>query len=191
MEKSLEAIESIAERVEAEIEGNRSVPDEFPFVDEGDDEESSLSFHFEITMAVMDEDEEAVENVFVEAATEIVGEKMFPCENCEKICKSKTGLTRHVNAKHGSKATANANILSLKKDELMSIVNKVKAKITKEGYWDTGITSDLVKVTSNDNLYEAVSPVYQRFCKKRNQDNFLINLSVRPSSSLGIGWKRA
>jgi hypothetical protein len=35
MEKSLEAIESIPERVEAEIEGNRSVPDELPFVDEG------------------------------------------------------------------------------------------------------------------------------------------------------------
>ena len=34
MEKSLEAIESIPERVEAEIEGNRSVPDELP-VDEG------------------------------------------------------------------------------------------------------------------------------------------------------------
>jgi uncharacterized C2H2 Zn-finger protein len=155
-----------------------------PFVDEGDDEESSLPFHFEITMAVMDEDEEAVENVFVEAATEIVGEKMFPCENCEKICKSKAGLTRHVNAKHGSKATANANIPSLKKDELMSIVNKVKAKITKEGYWDTGITSNLVKVTSNDNLYEAVSPVYQRFCKKRNQDNFLIEFyELIPKSS--------
>jgi uncharacterized C2H2 Zn-finger protein len=78
-----------------------------------DDKEYSLPFHFEITMAIMDEDEEAIENVFVEAATEIVGEKMFQCENCDKICKSKAGLTRHVNAKHGSKATANANIPSL------------------------------------------------------------------------------
>ena len=123
-------------------------------------------------MAVMDEDEEAIENVFVEAVTEIVGEKTFPCENCDKICKSKAGLTRHVNAKHGSKA--NASIPSLTDDELTSIVNKVKANLTNEGYWDIEITSDLAKVTSNDSLFKAVSPIYQRFCKKRNQDNFLM-----------------
>ena len=38
MEESLEVIESIPERVDAEIEGSRSVPDEFPVVDEEDDE---------------------------------------------------------------------------------------------------------------------------------------------------------
>ena len=43
---------------------------------------------------------------------------------------------------------------------------------------------DLVKVTSNDNFYEAVTPVYQRFCKKRNQDNFLIEFyELIPKSS--------
>ena len=171
MEESLEVIESIPERVDAEIEGSRSVPDEFPVVDKEDDEEL-LPFHFDIAMAVMDEDEEAIENVFVEAVTEIVGEKTFPCENCDKICKSKAGLTRHVNAKHGSKA--NASIPSLTSDELTSIVNKVKTNLTNEGYWDIEITSDLAKVTSNNNLFKAVSPIYQRFCKKRNQDNFLM-----------------
>ena len=169
MAESLEVIESIPERVDAEIEESRSAPDELPFLDEEDDEEL-LPFHFEI--AVMDEDDEAVENVFVEAVTEIVGEKAFPCENCEKICKSKAGLTRHVNAKHTNKA--NANIPSLTKDELTSIVNEVKAKITNEGYWDTEMTTDLAKVTSNQNLFKAVLPIYQRFCKKRNQDNFLV-----------------
>ena len=171
MEESLEVIESIPERVDAEIEGSRSVPDEFPVVDEEDDQEL-LPFHFDIAMAVMHEDEEAIENVFVEAVTETVGEKTCPCENCDKICKSKAGLTRHVNAKHGSKA--NASIPSLTNDELTSIVNKVKANLTNEGYWDIEITSDLAKVTSNDNLFKAVSPIYQRFCKKRNQDNFLM-----------------
>lgn len=183
MEKNLEAIESIHERIEGEIEGSWSIPNELTFVEEGDDEES-LPFHFEIAMAVMDEDEEAIENVFVEAVTEIVGEKRFPCENCDKICKSKAGLTRHINAKHGSKDTADEHIPSLTKDKLMSILDEVKAKVTKEGYWDTEITSDLAKVTSNDNLYEAVSPIYQRFCKKRNQDDFLVDFyELIPKSS--------
>ena len=160
MEESLEVIESIPERIDAEIDGSRSAPDELPFVHEEDDKELLL-FHFHIAMAVMDEDEEAIENVFVEAVTEIVGEKTFPCGNCDTICKSKAGLTRHVNAKHSSKA--NANIPSLTNDGLTFIVNKVKANLANEGYWDTEITSDLAKVTSNENLFKAVSPIYQRF----------------------------
>ena len=87
------------------------------------------------------------------------GEKTFPCKNCDKIYKSKAALTRHVNAKHGSKA--NANIPSPTNDELKFIINKVKANLTNEDYWDTEITSDLVKVTSNKNLFKAVSPIYQ------------------------------
>ena len=131
MEESLEVIESIRECIDAEIKGSRSVPDELPFVDEEDDEEL-LPFHFDIAMSVMDEDEEAIENVFVEAVTEIVGKETFPCKNCDKICKSKAGLMRHLNAKCGSKA--NANIPLLTNDELTSIVNKVKANLTNEGY---------------------------------------------------------
>ena len=149
MEESLEVIESIPERIDAEIDGSRVVHEE--------DDKELLLFHFHIAMAVMDEDEEAIENVFVEAVTEIVGEKTFPCGNCD----TKAGLTRHVNAKHSSKA--NANIPSLTNDELTSIVNKVKANLANEGYWDTEITSDLAKVTSNENLFKAVSPIYQRF----------------------------
>lgn len=173
MERSLEAIESIHEHVETEIEESRSVPDELLFVDEKDDEES-LPFHFEIAMAVIDEDEEAILDDFVEAATEIAGEKRFSCESCDKICKSKAGLTRHVYAKHRSKDASNENAPSLTKDKLVTIVNKVKAKVTKEDYWDTKITSDLAKITSNDNLYKAILPIYERFCRKRNQDNFLM-----------------
>ena len=74
--------------------------------------------------------------------------------------------------KHSNKA--NANIPSLTNDKLTSIVNKVKVNIMNEGFWDTKLTSDLAKVTSNENLFKAVSPIYQRFCKKRNQDNFLM-----------------
>ena len=44
-------------------------------------------------------------------------------------------------------------------DELMSIVNKVKANITSEGYWDTEITCGLAEVTLNKNLLKAVQPI--------------------------------
>ena len=62
-------------------------------------------FHFDVAMFVVEEDEEAIELEFEDAVSVMAGEKTFPCINCDKICKSKAGLTRHVNAKHGDKAT--------------------------------------------------------------------------------------
>ena len=41
-----------------------------------------------------------VEQEFIDALVEIEGQKEFPCTNCDKICKSKGGLTRHSNSKH-------------------------------------------------------------------------------------------
>ena len=64
-------------------------------------------------------------------------------------------------------------IPSLTNDELSSILNKIKANLTKEGCWDTEITSDLPKVTSDENLFKAASTIYQRFCKKGNQDSIV------------------
>ncbi len=50
---------------------------------------------------------------------------------CDKICKSKGGLTRHKNAKYGNKTTAgkenvSSSKISLAKVEVISIVDKVK-----------------------------------------------------------------
>ena len=41
-----------------------------------------------------------IEEEFTDALSEIHGEKSFPCSECDKVCKSKSGLTRHVNSKH-------------------------------------------------------------------------------------------
>ncbi len=62
--------------------------------------EEMLAFNFEIAIAVLEEDEEDIETDFVEALSEIGGEKQFPCDSCDKVCKAKGGLTRHVNSKH-------------------------------------------------------------------------------------------
>ena len=62
---------------------------------------------------------------------------------------------------------------SLTKVELVNIVNNVKLKITEEGFWDNEILSNLANVSSNDTLFDALLPLYERFCRKRNQDNFL------------------
>ena len=188
MEESLEAIDAIPEPVEANIDESK-VPEEWGIlVDEQYEEglfEETLPFNFEIAIAVLEEDEEDIETDFVEALSEIGGEKQFPCDSRDKVCKSKGGLTRHLNSKHRDKGyKASKDIAALTKDGLISIVNKINLNIMNEGYWDKQITSDLKKITSNDSLFDAVLPIYKRFCIKRNQDKFLTEFyELIPTSS--------
>ena len=135
-------------------------------------------FHFAVAMFVVEEDEKAVELEFENAVSVMAGEKEFPCVNCDKICKSKAGLTRHVNAKHGEKAhgekeALSSSIASFTEEELASIVDKIKAKIIKDGFWDSEITTNLEAVKSTKTLFDHILPIYRRFCRRRNQDIFL------------------
>ena len=74
-------------------------------------------------------------------------------------------MTRHINAKHKNK-TANGDknvavpVAKLTKEELSSIVEKIKAKITKDGFCDNEMTSNMATIKSNDSLYNHVQPIY-------------------------------
>ena len=58
------------------------------------------AFNFDVLLAILDTETDEVEAEFLEALTEIAGKKWFPCASCTKVCKSKGGLTRHINSKH-------------------------------------------------------------------------------------------
>lgn len=88
----------------------------------------------------------------------------FLCDKCDKVYKSKGGLTRHVNAKHRDKhdTEASNDMNALTKDGLKSIVEKIKQNIINEGYWDKEVTSHMEKIAGNDSLFDAVYCQYTR-----------------------------
>ena len=53
-----------------------------------------------VDFTTAEEDSTEVEKEFADALAEIEGQKVFPCTQCDKICKLKGGLTRHRNSKH-------------------------------------------------------------------------------------------
>ena len=99
-------------------------------------------------------------------------------------------MTRHVNAKHGEKApkaneALSSSIASFTEKELASTVENIKAKITEDGIWDSVVTANLRDLNSTKTLFEHIQPIYQRFCRKRNQDNFLMDFyELIPMSSV-------
>ena len=172
MEEGLEGIDAFSETRQTSIEQS-NVGKELGFLE---DEiykdklsEEMLPFNFEIAISALEADEQDMETNFVEAVSEIGGEKHFPCNKCVKVCKSKGGLTRHVNAKHQDKhdTEESNNIPALTKDGLKSIVDRIKQNIINDGYWDKEVTSHIEKIGGNDSLFDAVLPIYTRFCVSR------------------------
>ena len=184
MDEDLDGIVPLPEELSEEM-GSMDVGNESASIEQEVEEdvyyENYDEFHFDVAMFVVEEDEEAIELEFEDAVSVMAGEKAFPCINYEKICKSKAGLTRHVNAKHGDKANTreseglSSSIALFTEEELASILVKIKAKITKDGFWDSEMTPNLVRVNSTKTLFNHILPIYERFCRKRNQDTFLMD----------------
>ena len=96
MDEDLDEIVPLREELSEEIGsidvGEKSVSLERE-VEEDIHYENFDEFHFVVAMFVVEEDEEAIELESEDAVSVMTGEKAFPCINCDKICKSKAGLT--------------------------------------------------------------------------------------------------
>jgi uncharacterized C2H2 Zn-finger protein len=150
----------------ADVEGSLEAEDDEEDVDD------RFNLFFSITVAETDTTE--IDNEFNEAVSEIEGKKSFECDKCDKVCKSKGGLTRHTNSKHGEpKKRATTNLGNLDKETVDGFVEAIKARIIKEDIYNSETDTALAAVKPTKALFEALLPLYETFCRKKNQDILL------------------
>ena len=53
-------------------------------------------YNFDVSVALSEIDSDEINAEFSEAIEKIEGKRVFPCSQCEKVCKSRGGLTRHM-----------------------------------------------------------------------------------------------
>ena len=83
------------------------------------------------------------------------------------MCKSKGGLTRHTKSKHsGQAAETHAELC---KATVASFVESIKVKIREDNLYGSDIDGGLDSVFSTVALYDALLPLYETFCRKKNQ----------------------
>ena len=85
-------------------------------------------YNFDVSVALTEIQSDEIDTEFAEAVTEIDGERVFPCSQCEKVCKSKGGLTRHTRSRHpdGKQDKTRA---ALTKEAVASIIELIKVKL--------------------------------------------------------------
>ena len=135
-------------------------------------------YKLNISVFVTETETPETADAFDDAMLEMEGKKSFHCHVCSKVCKSKGGLTRHYNSKHAGDSSAkghdeNITMLSLDQSIVDGFVETIKTRIIEEDLYGEEINLALKKVTSTPKLYQALSPLYQTFCKKKNQDDLL------------------
>ena len=131
----------------------------------------SDEYQLHLTIAVTEIEGEEIENEFNDALVEIEGMKSFPCSQCEKVCKSKGGLTRHTNAKHNLAASKQNSLPeSFCEKTVADMVETIKSKIINEKLYGTEINEIVKNFSSTKALYDAVYPMIEKFWRKSNQD---------------------
>ena len=100
------------------------------------------------------------------------GKKQFPCEYCEKVCKSKGGLTRHSRSKHPDKQPANIPV-PVDMQILEKILSEIVKKLLEEKIYPKAILDTLTNLKPSENFLKFVTKVFTLFCRKRNQDTML------------------
>ena len=135
-------------------------------------------YKLNISVFVAETDTPETADAFNDAMLEMEGKKSFHCDVCSKVCKSKGGLTRHHNSKHAGDTSAkirdeNNTDTALDQSAVDGFVERIKTRIIEEDLYGEEINVALKKVTSTPKLHQALLPLYQTFCKKKNQDNLL------------------
>ena len=128
-----------------------------------------------VAIDLIENDDLLVENEFIDALNEIDGLVVYPCNMCEKICKSKGGLTKHKNSKHvdDNASTSEGSNAPLDKDTMNSIVNTIKQNIVEENLYGDKVEASIKNITATEALFKEVEPLYLKFCKNKNQDKLL------------------
>ncbi len=103
-------------------------------------------------------------NEFATSIVEIEGASVFPCSKCSKICKSKGGLTKHINSKHGDADNVSSplNTTPLCFDTIKSTVDTIKENIIAEKLYGAEIDSVVKNISATEALLEEVLPLHSR-----------------------------
>ena len=139
--------------------------------------DSFTNFNLSLSLNILDTETDEVDSEFLEALTEIEGKKSFPCPNCTKVCKSKGGLTKHTNSKHREAA---ADLLEgnensrLTFESLAGIVEAIKTSLCTDDLYGTEMIAAVKTASCSKALYDSLLPLYEKFCRKKNQDKLLV-----------------
>ena len=104
------------------------------------------------------------------------GLKQFPCPHCEKICKSKGGLTNHIQRMHANEGKANESgvkIPVLTSEAVDNMLADIRSKLHESQLYDENTLAEVDKLRPSSSFYEEAIKLFMDFGKNLSQDKLL------------------
>lgn len=138
---------------------------------------------FDAIMAVLEEDENLEEQVH-EAVQEVQRQDVA-CSICQKVCKSKRGLSRHTTIKHKDnnqdpeqdvQEEESRQRIAFTSDVLNDLVNNVKTTISKRKVFTKAMRDEIssfqFNICEGSKEFEEIRTIFDGFTKNGNADKF-------------------
>ena len=97
------------------------------------------------------------------------GKSPFLALSARKYANQRGGLTKHVNSKHRDVATSIASP-ALTMDNLKGIIEEIKTKLVNDDLYGPDVNAAIESISCSKALFDAILPIYNKFCRKKNQD---------------------
>ena len=114
----------------------------------------------------------------MQLSLQVEGKKQFPCSICDKVCKSKGGLTKHQRSKHveqlgecSSSSKLDTNLISM--ERVCSIIRDIGRHLVDEKLYKEERTAEIFKLHPSESFVSFVNQSLLKFKRRRNQDKFL------------------
>ena len=122
-----------------------------------------------------------------DAVQEIEIPPKHPCPSCNKICKSKGGLTRHIRSKHtlleANDGKDDNSSATISKEIVEDLFKKANSKIMDNLYGEE-IVVICKNLTPSPLCVHVLGKLHRRFSQKSNQDTLVMNYTNTYRQSL-------
>lgn len=101
--------------------------------------------------------------------------RRFPCSYCDKICKSKGGLTNHTRRMHavGEAHGDLPRIPELSSEAIDNMLAEIIKKLRESQLYGEDVLAEVEKLHPSACFYESMGKLFGKFARNLSQDNFL------------------
>lgn len=143
--------------------------------------ETSLSLDNDLffeTLMLIEAQADEVEAEVQNSIEEVEGLKQFACIHCEKICKSKGGLTNHVRRMHAVCGQTLGDsglpiIPNLTSEAVDNMLANIRRNLRESQLYDDEILAEVDKLQPSPAFYESIGKLFVSFGKNLSQDKLL------------------
>ena len=109
---------------------------------------------------------------------QVEGRNQFPCDFCDKVCKSKGGLTRHRRSKHTAEQGQSSRAVPeplqvVSSEKVKELIGDIGKHLTDEKLYKKEDIAEVLKLQPTDSFVKFPNSILSKFKNRKNHNKLL------------------